>query len=649
MHRFLVMIKGVLKLFFLCFVVSILSSGSAFASHLMGGDVIYKCLGNNQFQITLTIFQDCLNGSSQAIAEDDPAYYAIYTQGANPSLIQEGPVPSNVTRIIPPGFSNSCITNYPNTCLREQIFIFTVTLPPTNVGYYIVYQRCCRNAVIGNLVNPGNVGVTYMAEIPPYASGECPNNSAVFKSLPPQIICVNNPFSYDFSATDPDGDSLSYELCNAYPGGSPNNSRPTGNQILPPPYSSVAYMPPYSATQPIPGVPPITINPVTGLMRGVPSQTGRFIVSVCAHEWRNGQVINTLRRDVQFVITDCSKNVIAGIPELPSDPNTYTINCKGYTVHFINTSQGGDTYYWEFGVPGATSTQFEPTFTYPDTGIYSVKLILNRGTTCQDSISRLVKIYPFFKAGFSYSGKLCAGEPIHFFDTSLVSFPPVISRDWDFGDGSPHSTLQNPVHVYTPPGGSKIITFVVQTALGCIDTARVEIPIDYLSVFAGNDTIIVKGYPFQLHGSGAQSYNWSPSDYLTNPNVADPSATFPDTGNYTYVLTGTTKQGCMAKDTINILVVNEGSLFVPTAFSPNGDGINDVLRPSIIGYTQIDAFRIFNRYGQLVYASARNMNPGWDGTLHGKLCDMGTYFWNITATNFLGEKVTKKGDVTLVR
>src|SRR5690606_19186714 len=104
-----------------------------------------------------------------------------------------------------------------------------------------------------------------MAEIPPFASGECPNNSAVFKSLPPQIICANNPFSYDFSATDIDGDSLSYEFCDAHPGGDASHAKPSGTQISTPPYPAIQYLPPYTATQPVPGIPPFSIDPVTGI------------------------------------------------------------------------------------------------------------------------------------------------------------------------------------------------------------------------------------------------------------------------------------------------------------------------------------------------------------------------------------------------
>lgn len=615
---------------------------------MVGGDITYKCLGNNVFEITITLYQDCLNGNPGSILADNPAQYAIFTGGSNPTFVRGGSSEYISKEIVDPNFSNSCINNPPNTCLQKEVFKFQETLAPSSTGYYIVYQRCCRNAAIQNLVNPGNIGVTYMAEIPPFTNGECPNNSAIFKSMPPQIICVNNPFSYDFSATDIDGDSITYELCNAYPGGSQTEPIPTGNTILPPPYAPVFYLPPYTYQTPVLGNPPLSIDLHTGILSGMPTVIGRFVVTVCAKEWRNGQLINTLSRDVQFVVTNCSKAVVADIPALADQPNVYAVQCKGYTVKFKNTSTGGFNYHWDFGVPGATSSDFEPTYTYPDTGVYVVKLVVNQGSTCPDSITRLVKIYPSFTAGYTWQGNLCPDVPIQFLDTSIATFPPVISWNWNFGDGS-SSSLKDPVHTYPSPGGEKTVTLIAKTQLGCVDTASKIFPLSLFDVFAGNDTIIVKDTPFSLHGSGAQFFNWQPPDYLSNPNISNPVTSFPGVGLYTYVLNGSNDKGCMASDTINVRVVSEGTIFVPSAFSPNGDGLNDFLEVITVGYPIIKYFDVFNRYGQLVYNSDNSNKPKWDGKYHGKVLDNGVYFWVIKLLDLNGKEVIKKGDVTLLR
>ena len=618
------------------------------ASHMIGGDVTYKCFGGNNFEITITLYQDCLYGEPVAIQQDNPAQYAIYTSGELPSLFTSGSVNAFSTETVPPNFSNACINNFPNTCMRKQVFKFTVNLPPSSVGYDIVYQRCCRNAAINNIANPGNVGVTYSAQIPPFAAGECPNNSAVFKSMPPQIICALNPFVYDFSATDSDGDSLSYRLCAAHPGGMATNPAPSGSAISPPPHPSVPYLPPYSATMPMSGAPALQINAVTGLMTGTPITIGRFVVTVCVSEWRNGVIINTSSRDVQFVVTNCSKAVVANIPELADEPNTFTVECKGKTVQFVNNSTGGFSYLWDFGVGGATSTDFAPTFTYPDTGTYVVSLSVNAGSTCPDSISRLVKIYPDYAADFVWEGKLCPGEPIQFFDSSRATYKPIVSWNWDFGDGNT-SNVQNPVHIYGKPGGEKQVTLISRSKLGCRDTITRTLPMQYFDPFAGNDTIIVFGYAYSLNGTGSQYYQWTPPNFLSNPNISNPSINFPDTGRYAYVLHGSSDAGCEASDTINIWVVNFGNIFVPNAFSPNGDGVNDFLIPRIVGYSKINYFYVFNRFGQRVFESTNNNVPSWNGYYNGGLAEMGVYYWVINVTDVNNVKVERKGDVMVIR
>lgn len=613
---------------------------------MIGGDITYSCLGNNTFHLTITLYQDCQNGTPSAIAEDDPAFYGIF-DAVTGQFIMGNSIPSSSTELVDPNFSNACITNYPLVCMRKQVFITDVTLPPTNNGYKILYQRCCRNQAINNIATPGNVGVTYAATIPPYAANICPNNSPVFKNYPPQIICANNPFVYDFSATDADNDSLSYHLCQAYTGGSDTSAKPTPNAMNPNP-QPVHYLGGYSAAVPLPGLPPLQIDPVTGIMTGTPTAVGRYIVTVCVDEYRNGNLINSVSRDVQFVVTNCSKTVVADIPELPDEPNTFTVQCKGYTVKFVNKSTGGFNYLWRFGVNNATSTAFEPTFTYPDTGTYTVTLIVNQGSTCVDSISRLVKIYPQFDANFTWSGKLCPGDPIQFTDQSVATYPPVISWAWSFGDGSSSET-QDPVHTYAIPGGAQQVTLIAKTKLGCRDTITQTVPIPYFDPNAGNDTIIVLGYTFKLQGSGCQFYQWVPPTYLSDPNIANPLTNFPARGTYQYILLGSSKEGCTGSDTVNIQVVDDGTIFVPNAFSPNGDGLNDNLEPIIIGISRINYFRIYNRFGQEVYSVATENYPSWNGNFNGKQCDMGTYFYMLDAIDAFGKKVQKKGDITLIR
>ena len=496
----------------------------AMATHIVGGEVTYTYLGNNKYQIRIDIYQDCISGDPKAIAQDDPAYVSIFT-GIGARILVDS-VSSRYNVSVPPNFNNACVNNPPRVCLTKVSFINTYTLPPSSNGYYIVYQRCCRNGTIGNIIDPGAQGATYYAIIPPSSgsSSTNTNNSATFRNYPPQIICVNEPLFYDNSATDADGDSLSYEFCTAYAGGSANNAKPVPTSIV---FQPVTYLSPYSAQMPMTGSPALQINPVTGLITGTPNQLGRFVVTVCCHEWRRGVMINTVTREFQFVVTACSKAVVANIPQFSTEFNTYIVQCKGYTVHFVNNSTGAngnaDAYTWDFGVPGTNADSShlkEPEYTYPDTGTYAVRLIVNRGSTCTDSITRFVKIYPDFHADFDYSGLPCPKAPIQFTDKSSSTYKPITSYSWSFGDGAMSSEV-NPQHVYDT-GSNYIVVLRAGNIKGCVDTVSKQVDIERFRPFAGNDTIIVKGEYIHFNATGGSVYTWTPATYLDNTHIPTP-------------------------------------------------------------------------------------------------------------------------------
>ncbi|XZF15355.1 PKD domain-containing protein [Chitinophagaceae bacterium MMS25-I14] len=621
---------------------------SAKATHIVGGELTYRCLGNNTYEVTINIYQDCINGDPNAIREDNPAFISIFDAVTSQRIVFDS-ITQTTNQRVPVNFKNDCVKNPPPTCLNKVSFKQNYLLPPSPNGYTIVYQRCCRNGSIVNILNPGAVGATYTCTIPPSTVAVC-NNSAVFNNYPPQIICINNPLVYDHSATDPDGDSLSYEFCQAYIGGAPNDAKPVPQ--LPGPGDTVHYSAFFSAKNPMAGSPRIQINPTTGLMTGTPNVEGRYVVTVCCHEWRNHVMINTVKREFQFVVTNCSKAVVADIPQLSSDFNTYVVECTSHTVHFLNHSSGGFAYHWEFGVqsdPTDTSADFEPTYTYPDTGVYSVKLVVNRGSTCPDSITRLVKIFPVYKADFSFDSLLCPNTPIHFADLSQATYGPVSAWQWDFGD-STTSTDQNPAHSYKR-GRNYDVTLVSSSVKGCTDTVTKNVDVEDFFPYTGisEDTIIVKGESIQFMASQGVSYTWTPATYLNDPAIRNPIGYFPDTGRFSYSVHIVTARGCEGNDTIGVYVVAQSSVFVPSGFTPNGDGINDIFRPIGIGYRNVNFFRVFNRWGQQVYYTTR-FKEGWDGTNGGgKQADMGVYFWVLSMTNRFGNEELLKGDVTLIR
>lgn len=620
------------------------------ATHLVGGEISYTCspttTGAN-FNLTFKIYQDCIDGITEVIRADAPLYYAIYENSPTATYKGSGTIiKASDSAIVAPEFSNDCISNYPNVCLREVTFNTTIALPASIYGYTIVYQRCCRNFSILNLIAPGTLGVTYSSTIPPFEANTCANNSPRFNNVPPQIICASNPFVYDFSVTDPDGDSLVYKLCPSFLGASETESKPSGSAITAPPFTIVPYNFGYSFDNPMPGFPPLYINPATGLVSFLPSAAGRYQVKICVDEYRNGVYLNTHSRDLQILVTNCTKNVVANTPLYSEEPNVYMVNCRDYTIRFENTSIGGFSYSWDFGDGSPTSDAFQPTHTYADTGTYRITLYVNPGSSCSDSISRLVKIYPVFSADFDIIGSRCPGELLTFVDTVFSSLENSYSITWDFGDGNT-AAGSNPTHTYTE-GGNYQVVMTATSEFGCVERIVFDLGILAFAPFAGNDTIIVLGYDFSLNATGGTQYLWTPSSYLSNPNIPNPQTKFTDTGYYTYVVQVGAEEGCNGLDTINILVVKEPSVLLPNAFSPNGDGLNDAFKPLIVGYPFVENFKVFNRYGNLVHVTY-NRNVGWNGTQNGKQAEAGVYFYELNVRNLQGEVLSFKGDVTLLR
>jgi gliding motility-associated-like protein len=635
------------------------------ATHVVGADMTYTCRqgnnGQNIYTVRLDLYQDCESGEPTAIADDVPAFFAVYTGTGSTSggtrVFLDTSIQYSQQIRVPTNFNNACVNNPPVTCLQRTTFIREISLPPNSVGYRVVYQRCCRNGSVTNINNPGETGATYLVEIPPSASSAtCINQSAVFRNFPPQIICINNPLVYDHSATDADGDSLTYEFCTALKGGMATAPKPIPP---PPPYDPVDYRNPYTSSNPIAGFPQIQINPTTGQITGTPNLVGRYVVTVCCHEWRNGVRINTTKREFQFVVTACSKAVVADIPQYSTEFNTYVVECNDFTVAFDNNSRGANTgggspWFWDFGVPGTNtdvSTDFEPVFTYPDTGIYTVKLVVNRGSTCPDSIERLVKIFPTLRTDYGITGLYCPNTELTFSDSTFSTYTPILYYNWSFGDGA---TATGPVvtHRYET-GGDYLATLITKNIKGCLDTASKMLDIERFMPFAGNDTIIVQNERIQFRARGGQDYTWTPGLYLSNATISNPIGHFTDLGTFGYNVHIRSARGCEGDDSIKIRVVAQPSIFVPSAFSPNGDGRNDLLRPIAIGFARINFFRVYNRWGEQVFSSVAFgegvAGEGWDGTVRGTPADMGTYFWVLSLTNRFGEEEMRKGDATLLR
>ncbi len=550
------------------FLLACFSFGLSFGAHITGGDMFYTLVsqsGNSYtYSITLKLYRDC---NSTGAMLDASAPISIFDNATNASVWAQT-VPQ--TQFITENLSSPspCIQNPPIVCYQVGLYTFTVTLPGIAQGYTVAYQRCCRISGINNLINSSTAGATYTATIPGTGAllSAPANYSAHFTGIDTVIICANNAFCYNFGAFDADGDSLTYNFCNAYVGGSQGSPSPNPPQA--PPYNSVPYASPYNASQPLGSG--VSINPSTGMVCGIAPAPGIYVVTVCVNEFRNGVLIATQRKDLQIKIGDC--NIVQSLPAV-FDINGIRIRaegagCKSFTYNLENdipsTNPLIHTYYWEFS-DGATYTTATPTHTFADTGVYTIKLVINRGEECSDSLSTKIKVYPGFFTGFTRTG-YCVNKTINFFDTTSTTYGFVNSWRWDFGDpttAADTSHLRNPTYVYSSPG-VKDVTFVVTNSVGCIDTVHQQVDIltkPPLSV-AFKDTLICNGDTVQLHAIGGGNFTWTPSANVINASTADPTVHPVTTTSYFVKLDD---QGCINNDTVKVRVVD----FVTLAAMPD--------------------------------------------------------------------------------
>ncbi len=506
------------------------------ATHIVGGEINYTYLGNDNYQIRLTVYRDCYNGVPPF---DDPAYLGVYNIFNN--LLNVYNIPFTGKDTVQPYINSPCLTPPINVCYERTTYFITINLPAIPGGYQLVYQRCCRNMTITNIVNPDDQGITLYATIPDRIPVPV-NSNPVFKNWPPTFICQNYPFVFDNSATDADGDVIRYELCTPLNGAL---LTPQPNPPESPPYLPVPWALGFSTANMLGGPFPLTIDSVTGIMTAIPNAQGQFVVGVCANEFRNGKRISTTKRDFQINVVPCPGLVKAFFTNPPSQ-------CGDMNVQFNNLSAGSTTYSWNFGDGSSTtdtSSVKNPSYTYTNVGTYIVTLIAySNNPNCNDTVRNTVTIYPEHISSFTTTIDTC-NATVQFNDTSNSSGGIVSSVLWDFGDGT-ISAIRNPRHSYEF-AGTYTVTFISTSQYGCKDTSTqlisIESPFNVnLDSFSNNNCF------GECVGTATVKYTGgnAPYNVLWNNAQTTLTATGLCAGTYTVIVTDA--KGCSVTNVATI-------------------------------------------------------------------------------------------------
>lgn len=345
-----------------------------------------------------------------------------------------------------------------------------------------------------------------------------------------------------------------------------------------------------------------------------------------------------------------------------------SIHCDRFAVVFVTLPKTSDTAYSCPGGAGGTlwisstdstsrqfrwydaggrllqqSTGLTDTLRAPDTGNYFIRVGIAAG--CDTTLSLRVESLPVPKAAFAAPSQVCYGTQVAFEDSSSQA----VKWQWQFGDGK-EAQQQHPQHQYRVPGDYPV-QLVVHNIEGCSDTARRWISAkDFELRLRASDTQVAIHQELRLLTQAEGAYHilsWSPEALFPDQHKKEQWAGF--TESTRVVVTGSSELGC--PDSASIWIRVRPLLWLPSAFSPNGDGRNDLFRPVVTTPgARVQLFEIYNRWGQCVWRNSSN-DPaaGWDGTHRGTAAEAGVYFYQLRAELPDGHVVQLKGDVTLVR
>lgn len=304
------------------------------------------------------------------------------------------------------------------------------------------------------------------------------------------------------------------------------------------------------------------------------------------------------------------------------------------------------TWNWQFGDAG-TSIAANPLHSYPASGNYTAQLIATGSNGCSDTVSYPITVNPVPIANFSPT-VACENTPILFNDLSFISSGSINQWLYDFGNGNTQ-TVENPTHVFTSSGGYPI-TLTVTSALGCVDDTTMNLFI-YGSptaefTFTPNPALVLENIYFSdlSTGTGINGWLWNYGDG-EGDNIQNPIHNYNDGGDYPVTLVVTDANGC--QDTITKIATIALPPVLPSGFSPNSDGENDVHIIRGGPFKSVD-YKVYNNWGELLFESNGDL-VGWDGTFNGEPAPIGVYTWTFVVELANGKIIKQSGDVTLIR
>lgn len=334
-----------------------------------------------------------------------------------------------------------------------------------------------------------------------------------------------------------------------------------------------------------------------------------------------------------------------------------TLTLEGQTGSVINWESATDTIQWSRFTPVDTSTIYNVVNIVQST---RYRLIVQNGVCPADTSSISLVTLLNAKAPQAIidpaDTTICYGNtvPLKAIISSGTSY--IWTNTMSLTDEGTGAIDRLPYVIDATASPLKTMTYELSIEnAGCpyllVDTFRVNV-YPQIVVKTNDDTTVVAGEPLQLEASSSDtgdSFTWTPATDLNNEYVSDPISILTNNiDSITYVVKATSAIGCYGVAHVSVRVFKTGAdIFVPNAFTP-GSATNNIFRPITAGIAALQYFRVYNRWGQMVY-STTSIGQGWDGYVSGKLQETGNYVWIAKAATYTGKIISKEGVVILIR
>lgn len=346
--------------------------------------------------------------------------------------------------------------------------------------------------------------------------------------------------------------------------------------------------------------------------------------------------------------------IVNPLPVANFTPDKDTSCISSSTFLFTNGSTVSDnsplSHLWTFS-DATTQTTADATKSFGLPGLYTAKLLTTTVAGCKDSLTRSVRVMPNGIPNFTFDS-ICTNRPVTFLNLSSENGSPLVSYSWEFNNGDPQYMVKNPPPVvYTTDGTVDVILKL--KALGCeadSQTVIKKVQVNKAGQGIRYRTITVpEGSTQFIHARNLNGLSpvWKPQVQLSSYNTQY-TQFFANGNDVDYRIEMTDIHTCVVVDSILMQILKKPGYYLPTAFTPNGDGLNDLAIPYLVRMKSLKSFSVFNRAGSLIFYT-RKEGEGWDGKYKGVPQNNGVYVWMLEFVNNNDETITEKGTITIIR